>query len=40
MHLLLVGLAQGLLELEAGRDSRVDWNLTVDGDLEVEVSSA
>ncbi|MBN2027432.1 MAG: hypothetical protein JW854_11800 [Actinobacteria bacterium] len=39
MHLLLVGLAQGLFELATGRDSEVDWELAGDGDLCVEVSA-
>jgi len=37
MHLLLVGLAQGLFELATGRDSDVDWNLAGDGDLSIEI---
>jgi hypothetical protein len=37
MHLLLVGLAQGLFELATGRGSEVDWGLAEDGDLTVEV---
>ncbi|MEW6552699.1 MAG: hypothetical protein AB1384_00240 [Actinomycetota bacterium] len=40
MHLLLVGLSQGLFELAAGRESRVEWELTGDGDLVIEVSQA
>ncbi len=39
MHLLLIGLAQGLFELVSGREGKLDWKLTDDGDLTVEVSS-
>jgi hypothetical protein len=38
MHLLLVGLSQGLFELATGRNSEVEWHLAEDGDLTVEVS--
>jgi hypothetical protein len=37
MHLLLVGMAQGLFELATGRDSEVDWSLADDGDLSIEI---
>jgi len=40
MHLLLVGLAQGLFELATSRDSDVQWSLAGDGDLRIDVSSA
>jgi len=37
LHLLLVGLAQGLFELVFSREGQVDWELAADGDLVVEV---
>ncbi len=39
MHLLLVGLAQGLFELSTGGGSEVEWSLAEDGDLSIEVRS-
>ncbi|MBN2028590.1 MAG: hypothetical protein JW854_17695 [Actinobacteria bacterium] len=39
MHLLLIGLAQGLFELVSGQEGRVEWQLADGGDLKVEVSS-
>jgi hypothetical protein len=36
-HLIVVGLAQALFELAFGRDSLVDWELSEEGDLEIEV---
>jgi hypothetical protein len=38
LHLLLVGLAQGSFELVFGREGRVEWELTGEGDLIVEVT--
>ena len=35
---VLVGLVQGIFELVTGRDSEVDWEVTADGDLIVEVA--
>lgn len=40
MHLLVVGLVQGLFETAFGIESNVDWELSEDGDLEVEVIPA
>jgi hypothetical protein len=40
MHLLVVGLAQGLFEMAFGVESIVDWELSREGDLEVEVIPA
>jgi hypothetical protein len=37
LHLMVVGLAQGLFEMAFGIDSSVDWELSAEGDLEVEV---
>jgi hypothetical protein len=37
LHLMVVGLAQGLFEMAFGIESSVDWELTAEGDLEVEV---
>jgi hypothetical protein len=37
VHLLVVGLAQGLFEMAFGIDSNVDWELSEQGDLEIEV---
>ena len=40
MHLMVVGLAQGLFEMAFGIDSDVDWELSPEGDLKVEVIPA
>jgi hypothetical protein len=40
MHLLVVGLVQGLFEMVFGIDSNVDWEISKQGDLEVEVIPA
>jgi len=37
LHLMVVGLAQGLFEMAFGIESSVDWELNDEGDLEVEV---
>ncbi len=37
LHLMVVGLVQGLFEMAFGIESSVDWELSADGDLEVEV---
>ena len=37
LHLMVVGLVQGLFEMAFGIESSVDWGLSADGDLEVEV---
>ncbi len=34
---MVVGLVQGLFEMAFGIESSVDWELSPDGDLEVEV---
>jgi len=39
MHLLLIGLAQGLFELVSGQEGKVQWKVADDGDLTVEISS-
>ena len=36
-HLMIVGLAQALFEMAFDVDSHVDWELSEEGDLEVEV---
>jgi hypothetical protein len=38
LHLMVAGMIQGLFEMETGRDSRVEWKLSEEGDLEVEVT--
>ena len=38
LHLMVAGMVQGLFEMESGRDSRVEWELSEEGDLEVEVT--
>jgi hypothetical protein len=38
MHLLVAGLIQGLFEMTFGIDSNVEWELSEEGHLEVEVS--
>jgi hypothetical protein len=38
LHLLGVGLTQGLFELAFGIESEVEWELSEEGDLEVEVT--
>ncbi|MEW6553894.1 MAG: hypothetical protein AB1384_06380 [Actinomycetota bacterium] len=37
LHLMVVGLVQGLFEMAFGIESSVEWELSTDGDLEVEV---
>jgi hypothetical protein len=37
LHLMVVGLAQGLFEMAFGIESNADWELNAAGDLEVEV---
>jgi hypothetical protein len=37
LHLMVVGLVQGLFEMAFGIESNVDWELSPEGDLEVEV---
>jgi hypothetical protein len=37
LHLIVVGTLQGLFEMESGRDSRVEWELSGEGDLDLEV---
>lgn len=38
MHLMMVGLVQGLFEMSTGLESQVEWELTEDGDLELAVT--
>jgi hypothetical protein len=38
MHLMVVGLGQGLFEVVFGKESRVEWELSEDGTLEVQVT--
>lgn len=38
LHLLVVGLIQGLFEMAFGMDSSVDWEMSGEGDLAVQVS--
>ena len=38
LHLLVVGIAQALFELAFGRDSEVEWELSEDKVLQVEVN--
>jgi hypothetical protein len=38
MHLMVVGLGQGLYEVAFGKESRAEWELSADGALEVEVT--
>ena len=37
LHLMVVGMAQGLFELAYDTPSTVEWELSAEGDLEVEV---
>ncbi|MFW6113509.1 MAG: hypothetical protein ACOC78_01140 [Actinomycetota bacterium] len=37
LHLLVVGLVQGLYEQTWDTNSRVEWELSDEGDLEIEV---
>ena len=39
LHLMLVGLTQGLFELAFGREGDVEWDLIEDGDLIIRVIS-
>jgi hypothetical protein len=36
---VLVGLVQGIFEMVTGRDSEVNWEVTADGDLTVDVAT-
>ncbi len=38
LDLVLVGMMQGMLELLTGRESKVQWEITADGDLVVEAT--
>lgn len=38
LHLLIVGLFQGLYEVNFGIDSNVEWELSEEGELELEVT--
>jgi hypothetical protein len=38
MHLMVVGMVQGLFELAFNTESTVEWELSEEGDLEVEVN--
>jgi len=38
VHLMIVGLAQGLFEMAFDVDSQVEWELSEEGDLELEVT--
>ncbi len=38
LHLMVAGMIQGIFEMDTGQDSRVEWELSVEGDLEVEVT--
>lgn len=38
IHLWVVGVGQGLYELTFGKESRVEWELSVDRTLEVQVT--
>jgi hypothetical protein len=38
MHLIMVGLIQGLYELAFGMESKVEWDFSDEGNLEVEVT--
>ncbi len=37
LHLMVVGMIQALFEMDRGQDSRVEWALSKEGDLELEV---
>ena len=38
MHLMVAGMVQGLFEMSYGVESDIEWELTEDGDLRVEVT--
>lgn len=38
LHLIVVGLVQGLYELAFDIESKVDWELSEAGDLKIEVT--
>lgn len=38
LHLMVVGLIQGLFEMAFGIDSNVEWEFTGEGNLEVQVT--
>jgi hypothetical protein len=37
---VIVGLLRGIFEMATGRESKADWEVTADGDLELEVTAA
>jgi hypothetical protein len=37
-HLMTIGMAQGLFEVDVDVESFADWELSEEGDLQVEVS--
>ena len=39
IHLLIVGFAQGLFEMTSGTGSKVEWNFSDQGDLDLEVNA-
>jgi hypothetical protein len=38
LHLMTVGMIQGIFEMTFDVDSKVDWQLSEDANLEIEVS--
>jgi hypothetical protein len=40
LHLLIVGMMQGIFDAALGVDSNVKWELSKEGNLEIEVSPA
>lgn len=40
MHLMLVGLMQGYFEVISGADSRVEWEISDDGIMDLEIRAA
>jgi len=38
-HLMAVGMAQGLFDKAYGTQSRVDWEISQNGDLKIEVAA-
>jgi hypothetical protein len=38
LHLMVVGMMQALFEMDSGQDSQVEWQLSAEDDLEIEIT--
>jgi len=39
LHLMIVGITQGLYELAYGKESKVEWEMSPDDTLDIEVTN-